>query len=67
MPSDGDQTPPTADLASALSTKPHVINSTKAIGNVVYGHADLHALRFGILEDVYSPVEFAKLDHYKSG
>jgi len=36
---------------------------TKSIDNVVNGHANFHALRFGILKNVYSPVEVAKFDH----
>jgi len=38
---------------------------TKSIDNVVNGHADLHALRFGVLKDVYRPAEVAKFDHSK--
>jgi len=38
---------------------------TKSIDNVVNGHANFHALSFGILKNVYSPVEVAKLAHSK--
>jgi len=38
---------------------------TKPIDNIVNGHANFHALRFGILKNVYSPVEVAKFDHSK--
>src|ERR1051325_5343388 len=65
-PSSDDVQTPSADLTRAPSTKPHVIHDTKPKANVVDGHADLHPLRFGIFEDVYSPVHFAELDHWTS-
>jgi len=38
---------------------------TKPIDNIVNGHANFHTLRFGILKNVYSPVEIPKFDHSK--